>query len=323
MKRWARLIIYPVVILIVLILGIMALPGLLNTGHDSSEAKTKAKLHSIQIAVERYKVDREEYPPYLLGGDKEGWEYYLANLPEGVEPLVDPLIAGDYFDSYPENAYAPEQGRSMESNRRKVKSFQKLIKGPEGRNFDPRFGMNGNIMGNVLEKPIYAFISDNPNSPDGYPRMCPGQFYYQAFGEVSTGWEPDEMEIYTPDNIEYNSHTYYIMGAFGEFHNPGKDAIRWTDLSGELPANFPYVSNTEFYENSTGVDLDIHLQLPATLGWDKIESQPIWPPLKYEKVTTNRGTPGKVELVGSIIGAAPDGFNDGVILVLTGSPDYR
>ncbi len=75
-------------------------------GPDKSpEAEIKSNIHTIQIAVERLCVDKGEYPPYLLGGDKEGWDYYNANRPDGAPYLIDPLIEGGYTTSYPENPF--------------------------------------------------------------------------------------------------------------------------------------------------------------------------------------------------------------------------
>ena len=35
--------------------------------------ETRANLHEIQVAVERYMTDNDTYPWFLLGGDRSGW----------------------------------------------------------------------------------------------------------------------------------------------------------------------------------------------------------------------------------------------------------
>lgn len=279
----------------------MALPGFIRFKDRETEIVVKSNLHTIQIAVEKYSMDHSEYPAYLLGGDKEGWDYYNANRLEGAPLLIDPLIEFGYFTSYPENPFALRT--SPKRDRKVLKEFIGRVRVDGNDSFDPRFGLNGDKMGNVLMEP-FLFVEQRIERLKGYPRMCPGQFYYRAYGGIKSIEELEGIKIDNPDEYEPDFYGHYILGAFGSIDTAGHDTIRWKDLDGSLPTEFPFISPENYYQLSTGVNTDIHLRLPEVVGSEYYYTPPVWPPLDDN-------------LKNLIIGA-PDGSRDGVIIVLQG-----
>ena len=147
------------------------------------EEDAEKDLWAVLIAANRYVVDHEgDFPLYLLGGDKEGWDYYNAHRPEGAPYLCDPLIEEGFLLSYPENPYGHIAKWGYKNDKAAFAEFTRMIMGPDGNDFDPRFGLNGDKMGNALIEPFY-FVQGGYETLKGYPRMCPGQFYYKAWGE--------------------------------------------------------------------------------------------------------------------------------------------
>ena len=112
-KKGFTLIELLVVITIIGILAAIALPNYIKAKDKAKEVEAKANLHSIQIAVERYNTDHHEYPPYLLGGDSDGWLYWHSEWDDGSPNpdlpsntwVQDPLVEYNYMVSYPENPF--------------------------------------------------------------------------------------------------------------------------------------------------------------------------------------------------------------------------
>jgi hypothetical protein len=277
--------------------------------------------HYLNIALDGYFSKHDgDFPAYLLGGDKEGWEYYNANRPAGAPYICDPLIEGGYLDSYPENPYFNIKKWGYEEDKKAFSEFLAMIRGPDGKSFDPRFGLKGNKMGNVLVEPYYVLTAVG-DVPDGYPRMCPGQFYYKSYapvyvhgsifsndeGSFGSGWPkvfPNvqsfswrAVDINTPDDFDFDNQYGYVLGLFGTMVRPGKDTIRWVDMSGAVPDEFPYISPVDKYANPEGADIDVYLRLPEVYGDGDASTPPYWLPWCDDK--------------GGL--TAPDGISDGVI----------
>jgi len=151
-----------VVITIIGILASIALPNYIKAKDKAKEVEAKASLHSIQIAIERYNVDHREYPPFLLGGDSDGWLYWHAkwneNDPDIHEPanawVQDPMIEYGYITSYPENPFVDAGDANI------IIDATAFIDDPQQGDGDPRFGYKGNIMGCGLDDP--AFFEYDP-----------------------------------------------------------------------------------------------------------------------------------------------------------------
>ncbi|HYE76495.1 MAG TPA: type II secretion system protein, partial [bacterium] len=144
-----------VVITIIGILAAIALPNYIKAKDKAKEVQTKSAVKAIQVAVERYQVDAEQFPLYLLGGDVEGWKHWHERYDEpnpdindGANAWVrDPLVAFGYLDSYPLNPFV-DDGVSVLAQTGPVDPSANGYQPGDG---DPRFGFRGNTMGNGLE----------------------------------------------------------------------------------------------------------------------------------------------------------------------------
>ncbi len=147
-----------VVITIIGILAAIALPNYIKAKNKAKEAEVKANCHTIQIALERYMTDNNEYPHYLLGGDIDGWlNWHSVNdRDENNNPwpishdriaenrrLQDPLVEYDYITSYPSNPFVGDGQIIIRQTN--VDGFDEQGQG------DPRFGYKGNVMGQGLD----------------------------------------------------------------------------------------------------------------------------------------------------------------------------
>ncbi len=174
-------------------------------------------------------------------------------------------------------------------------------------------------MGNVLSEP-YIFIDPPKGWPEGYPRLCPGQFFYKAFGEVTTADAMENLDVNPPN--EYGRYTNCMPAGIGSINNKGQDVIRWVDMAGNLPDELPYISNTDFYKTPEWLDIKIPLHLPEVLGGTDEYAPILWPPITYEReYSEEQRKMIKVPL--ELLCKAPDGFPDGVIIVLSGGIDFK
>lgn len=198
------------------------------SGGKVKEAQAKAKLHTIQIAVERYYVDHHEYPPYLLGGDSDGWLYWHHQWdetdPDPDKPanawVDDPLIKYSYMACYPENSFIDVGDGSL------IIDATSFITDPGDGDGDPRFGYRGNIMGMGLDDPNY-FEDAHPNLP--YSRIETKRTLDRggAFDPTKCGFPSRDLTFVTMSGLYYN---------FGGRHNPytGKPVVTF------WPGNFFY-----------------------------------------------------------------------------------
>jgi prepilin-type N-terminal cleavage/methylation domain-containing protein len=225
-----------VVITIIGILAAIALPNYIKAKDKAKEVEAKANLHTIQIAVERYNTDHYEYPPYLLGGDSDGWLYWHDQNDEASPPpnvaanawVQDPLVEYNYIVSYPNNPFVDAGDGSLI-----IEATAPQLDDPQQGDGDPRFGYKGNIMGMGLDDPnffrdahvnlTYSRIETKrtldrtgaPNAFDpkayGYPDwnaswdQFPG-LYYNFGGRYNT---QSQRVIYTywPGNFFYQAAT--------------------------------------------------------------------------------------------------------------------
>ncbi|MFH1515716.1 MAG: prepilin-type N-terminal cleavage/methylation domain-containing protein [bacterium] len=69
-----------VVLLILCLYASLVIPAFTSMMVFEKDAEVKSNLHVIQAAIERYYVDNQKYPQFLLGGDKVGWRQLLPEL---------------------------------------------------------------------------------------------------------------------------------------------------------------------------------------------------------------------------------------------------
>jgi prepilin-type N-terminal cleavage/methylation domain-containing protein len=313
LQRGFTLIEMLVVITIIGILAAIAIPNMMKARNKAHEGEVKANLHVIQEAVERYAVTENEYPAWLVGGDLNAWDVFFNRM--GYDrtdpPVFDPLIRYAYVTTYPKNPFVSEQNGAV---------YLELSGGNKTTpaSGDPRFGMKGTIMPNSVDDPLiftttpgdlaetintagtplienYAvyggmkLLSGNPSV-----QTIQGSFFYRAEGPLdmissNTSGNPTRREFV------YESYSRYILGAFGHESTPGLDVIR---LQG--------AGNYVHQPNGNNFVWDVPLLLPEVFGGGDAETNPYFP---YEPVDAG------VEFYYG----APDGLEDGVIMILTES----
>jgi prepilin-type N-terminal cleavage/methylation domain-containing protein len=325
-----------VVITIIGILASLALPNYMKAKNKAKEVECKSNLHVIQTALERYNTDQGIYPPYLLGGDKGGWMYWHGRYDDSLRNamyLRDPLIEYGYMDSYPTNPFVGDGVVIV------VATGGDSISPGSG---DPRFGMGGNRIGNVVEDPRY-YRQDDPSDPrdpvietylslpptalgfsdpyhyemGGHMNMTNGQFlrgswngnfFYRAIKEVKLGRTGAQTGVIKlPDFGWSKTNDYYILGTFGAPETRGLDVIRNININSQ--------GNQLSYRTPPEAGLNIRVGrfnvdgngIPEVFGGGSRDLGPVWPyNYDYEK----RG-------VEEMRFGAPDGIEDGVILILT------
>jgi len=301
-----------VVITIIGILAALVIPNMTRARIKAKEAEVKAGIHIIQEAVERYYVNEKEYPGVLIGGNQESWEVWHARNPT-LSNIFDPLIEYNYLDSYPKNVFVDEQqgGEYLKA------TGGDLTTPGSG---DPRFGMKGTIMPNSVDDPLWfttggtlvaetiditgAYQIDNYGvfggylPPSGHPTtyIIQGSFFYRSEGSLDMLTSMPSTSP-TRRDFRFQSFDRYILGGFGSDLTKGLDLIR--------------LSGAGDYVHQPGADnfiWDVPLLLPEVFGGGDREHNPYFP---YEPVD---------EGVEFYYGA-PDGLEDGLVLVVTDAGD--
>jgi len=243
-KKGFTLIELLVVITIIGILAAIALPNYIKAKDKAKEVEAKANLHSIQIAVERYQTDHHEYPPYLLGGDSDGWLYWHSEWDDGSPNPVetsntwvqDPLVEYNYMVSYPENPFIDAGDGKL------IIDSTSFEPDPQQGDGDPRFGYKGNIMGCGLDDPNF-FRDAHPNLP--YSRIETKRTLDRGtYDPTSLGYPDPDAPPTDEDNLSFPG-LYYNMG--GRF-NPGTEKVIFTFW----PGSFFYRSATDIQPARSG-----------------------------------------------------------------------
>jgi len=255
-------------LMVVAIIGMLAILTVQQFAEDRDVLRDRtlaANLNTIQTAIERYHTDTGQYPLFLLGGDVEGWRRwhtaYDEPTPDPTLPqnawLHDPLIAGGYLTSYPENPFVDDGGKAM-----------LLQTSRPGQSMgDPRFGLNGNLAGNGLDDPklfqswygvngtkvetrrtqvaaqqldanIHPYAMGgrrgppDRRSPSGFHLIrtwWPGSFCYRGVQSAylaRKGWT-----LFWPNMwMQSNGTEAYVIGIFGSTRQDGTDAVRLESL---------------------------------------------------------------------------------------------
>jgi len=205
-----------VVITIIGILAAIALPNYIKAKDKARESEVKANCHAIQVALERYATDNSgQYPKMIWGGDEKGWtpvqgvgcttmwEHVAYNRDSDnndfARPPFDPLISLGYMHTYPRNAFLND-GEGLSTIVRWTAPSPCII--GDG---DPRFGFNGEVMGNIMEDPRYLWYKKTPTSFPQLSRIS------NCFRETAQGWYVDMIQPNTPAN------PFYAMGGLPEW----------------------------------------------------------------------------------------------------------
>jgi len=302
-----------VVITIIGILAALAIPNMTKARIKAREGEVKSNIHSIQAAIERYHVDMNEYPPYLLGGNENAWGVFHARV--GDDSIFDPLIKYNFLNDYPKNPFVSEQDGNK---------YLALSGGDEytPASGDPRFGLKGTNMPNSVDDPLYfttelgsyaetinlagtPLIENYGNyggymPPSGNPTrsIIEGSFFYRAEGPIdmitsnTTGGTPERRDFV------YQSLDRYMLCGFGHQNTKGFDVIR---LAGVGDYRHQPDSNFAF---------DVPLLLPEVFGGGDNNNNPYFP---YE--------PSQAGI--EFYYGAPDGFEDGIVILITDAGEPR
>jgi len=253
-----------VVITIIGILAAIALPNYIKAKDKAREAEVKANVHTIQIALERYSTDNSgQYPKMIWGGNEKGWtpiqgvgnktmwqhvEYdAAADNNTAARPPFDPLIQLGYMNSYPRNAFLND-GEGVSTIIRWTAPSPCVI--GDG---DPRFGFNGEVMGNIVEDPRYLWYK-NSNGQVKLSRIA------NCFMASASTYYVGMVNNLTPAN------PFYAMGGIPEwkrFTSDVSSGVATSDLNSSvtLRAYWP----GEFFYRSGGSYLFPQGFLIATL----------------------------------------------------------
>jgi len=364
MQRGFSLIELSAVMLVIAALIAVALPQQLIARLEAKEAETKAHLHTIQIALERYAADTcGEYPVYILGGDAHGWNLnngcraVTAPYAEMTRPPEDILIRYGYLTAYPRNPFLDEGDgvRTVIIN--------------TGASSDPgdgdvRFGWSGERMGNCLDDPRVLFggygqptryqytmfpvataylgvlSANSPNSfytmggmpawsgdmsgnadPEGgtFRYWWPGEFFYRSGGTIYLAERPTASpEIAYIWGWPYGKIDKYILGAYGSLRSEGLDVIRLTTKEGNAASMqsgaISGAINGQYYQDHTNLSREAsHPDYRVRVMYSNPEvfgggGPGLMPQFPYYSAVDHTWIYG-----------APDGFEDGIILVVTDS----
>ncbi|MEO7993549.1 MAG: type II secretion system protein [bacterium] len=229
-----------VVITIIGILAAIALPNYIKAKDKAKETQARSSLHSLQVAVERYHTDFEKYPPFLLGGDIEGWKNWHNRYDDAVSNRLatqnnfvqDPLIQWSYLQAYPLNPFV-DNGLAVIAQTGAPTGPGGTIQSGDG---DPRFGFRGDTMGNMLDDPAWS-----KHRITGYPA-------------VETSWIELPRTLQNAASlgfVTYPNGTVYMGGGRVLRDNPGGSeaggGAAILDPEGQLQFAYTFWPGNYFY----------------------------------------------------------------------------
>lgn len=337
----------------------------ISGGGKPRESEVKANIHTIQIALERYNTDNNEYPHYLLGGDTGGWTAWHSewdgknsiSMPEHRRAtnnrVQDPLIQYAYLSSYPHNPFV-DSGSSIIA-KTSVEGLHTPGKG------DPRFGMNGDIMGQGLDDMNFFRGANHPGPffwseietrrtldhgewmkvPEAFINPDTDMYYLFGGRRNPKGGAGSVLYTFWPGDFFYKATTDIAIGL-----DKGMIPVPNTDMGGRYNR---YILGGYGAEGTRGTDVirlepfdpagnRISWQCPPAFGPDQCFQ------CGYELFSGEFNEPGGLpEVFGGgdatngpwypyatggsnpdeFIYGSPDGIPDGVILVLTNSSEQR
>lgn len=353
-------------LIILALVGIFAVGCLAeyNEAIDKArEEEVKKNIHTIQVALERYASDHGgQYPKMIWGGDERGWstvrdvgcrtmwqhEPFDGTNEDTAHPPIDPLISLGYMSSYPQNPFLE---LDEDLSRFIQWTSPKLPRLGDG---DPRFGYQGNTMGNIIEDPRYLWSGPNqltrikncflPEAKNnniamvheknkvnpfyakgGIPRserqpfattvstFWPGTFFYRSGGTLLVPENflrrnlPDP-QLTTIWDFSYSRINRYMIVGFGSPRTDGMDVIRNTNIDGKVINNMEGYTEDATYRSHPNyphtLQSRIFFSSPEVCGGGEKGTMPYFPYIDPKS--------------GEWIFGAPDGYRDGVIIVLIG-----
>lgn len=245
------------------LLLVLAMEDVTESKEAAKLTEAKQSLHDIQLSVERFCVDNQAYPDYLIGGNR----YVTTRIDDSAErpfqelrviddltQLPDPLVRTGYL-TYPRNPFIKGDTAACLA----VHKMQLSIPGTGGadplRNGDggvgnlggTRFGSGCSAMGQVLADARYPQISYTPDelvnggpypsyADTGYPfwdiysgdqpkPYLPGEFFYKSNG-IALCFDAAASATTPVRPVKSNGDSSldgYIMGVYGPRTDKGKD----------------------------------------------------------------------------------------------------
>ena len=247
------------------LLLVMAMEDATDSKEAAKLAEAKQGLHDIQLGVERFCVDNQAYPDYLIGGnryvstevdEKAERPFQELRVIDDLTQLPDPLVRTGYL-TYPRNPFIKGEMAACLA----VHKMQLSIPGVAGadplRNGDggagslggTRFGAGCSAMGQVLADARYPQISYTPDelvnggpypsyADVGYPfwdiyagdqpkPYLPGAFFYKSNGVAlcDDAAASATMPVLPVKSSVNDGLDGYIMGVYGPLTDKGKDVI--------------------------------------------------------------------------------------------------
>jgi len=330
-----------VVIVIIGILAAMALPNFIKAREKAKEAEVKSNIHAIQIALERYAVDKGGfYPLILYGGDitdtfaklgspinpDTGFSYYLPPDETGYAAFpgdLDVLIQFGYLSQYPTNPF---------QRTRDVSKYGKLKTNPAENGFGPlefHFDTHGlarvNIWAQPFDRALY-YVRRSVGGAQGNLMWDSSEGQRHAPWPIVVVPEPEPHVLTGYVNPEYSAY------AFENTTNYRDDYQFWL-----TPGNFYYYALFEgvggyssFVSDSggpnanapiTGAITGYHLAGYGTLQNPGNDVYNLWGDYTERSLFTvnqefDPSNPTREDLY-----VGPDGRRDGVIIVVDSGVD--
>lgn len=208
------------IIIIAVIVFVLILPGLINAFNNSRDhakaSEAKANLHNIQLMIERYAVDKIQYPPYLIGGTRSSFvkpaESGSSSRLE-TDPTSDPLLREGYLDSYPRNPFVLRGENVLEAQRIFGDGLGPGLAGSQG---GYRFGADGKVMGNIMADIRYVRrVQEGASENDDRNRWFGGEFSNFGYGGRDRTWA--DVNYYQYYFEERQSKRQTVIGMPGQF----------------------------------------------------------------------------------------------------------
>jgi hypothetical protein len=167
--------------------------GIIPVTVDILNDRAIARLQEIKGAIEDYNLAHGYYPKYLWGGDMASWRS------RGTAPSPDPLLKEGYLPAYPVN---PLNLRRTYFEPRREPGWRELWTGAKSEDFlqvrglwapiveeDPRFGVQGTKMGNILPDPTMPeTMLPGEIRMAIQERWLPGGFFYRSYDLNKDGY---------------------------------------------------------------------------------------------------------------------------------------
>jgi hypothetical protein len=319
-------------VLAVALVVVLAMEDTTKTREMALLAEAKQNLHAIQLAIERFSVDNDEYPAYLTGGSR----YYSAQVDvssqqpfedirviEDLRPVSDILLREGYFSVYPDNPFVKAGQPSMTAVHQMQLSIpgsgvaDPLRNGGEGAGAvcGTRFGQYCTLMGQVLADARYPLLTYpqgeqghdaqyESHAATGYPfwdiwagdqpkPYLPGAFFYKSSGIVLSA----DATASAQAPVRPAKPAGYILGLYGPLSDKGKDII------GEE-------QQVAGWTAGTGGKLGLDAAGTQVWPWTRSTASP-------EEYGGSPYSPGKSGAAFQWEYGNPNGVRDAIVLVLT------